>query len=529
MGVQDGAEWGGVPPGGSCLSAGGGGVMESEHTSAAQYQAETGAPFSDSLTGLFNHGFFQLMLEREFKRSERQGRPVTLALVDIGDFTRYNLTHGYPAGDRLVKSLADVLAANIRVIDFAARFAGGQFAILLIDAAAEQARMAAERIQAAARKQFGETLNLFIGLADFPRHALNRQDLLRQAGEAVQQAKLRGGDGIYCNAPKQAHHGLERSTVLIVDDEALNLAMVEALLGGQTYDILTAASGDEALAILQKQEVDLVHLDVMMPGLDGFEVCRRLKSQESTRLIPVVLITALDDLDSRVKGMESGADDFLTKPVNRLEILARTKSLIRTKKLNNSLTNIENVLFSLANAVEAKDRYTQGHTSRVAGMAIDLGKRMGLDDRELEALRIGGILHDIGKIGIPESILNKPGPLDRQEWEVMKQHADIGYRICHPLIKTLGLALDVIRYHHEKMDQSGYPDGLPAEGIPLAARIMAVVDIYDALVTERPYRPALSRNEALTILREESRAGKLDPGAVAQMIELISGPDLPSI
>jgi putative two-component system response regulator len=219
--------------------------------------------------------------------------------------------------------------------------------------------------------------------------------------------------------------------------------------------------------------------------------------------------------------MESGADDFITKPVNRIEIRARTSSLIQSKKLNKKLTNIENVLFSLANAVEAKDRYTQGHTTRVATTAISLGRRMGLEERDLEALRIGGILHDIGKIGVPEGILNKPGPLDSHEWEVMKQHCDIGHRICHPLGKTLEPALEVIRSHHEKLDGSGYPDGLPAERIPLVVRIMAVADIYDALITERPYRTALSREEAFDILKKESGAGKLDTKIVEIMTQTV--------
>ena len=496
--------------------------MESERAPAEQYQEETGTSLHDGLTGLFNHGFFQLMLEREIKRSERQGRPVTLALIDIGGFSRFNLKHGYPAGDRLLKELAVLLSENIRTIDFAARFSGDLFALLLIDAPADQARRAVERIQAAVRERFTEPLDLFIGLAGFPKNALTRAELLRQALEAVQQAKMRGGDGIFFFEQPRQNPGGENSTVLIVDDDPRNLKLLEAFLSPQSYDILKATDGEQALAIVQRQEVDLIHLDVMMPGLNGFEVCRRLKSQEHTRLIPVVLITALDDLDSRVKGMESGADDFISKPVNRIEILARTKSLIKNKKLNNSLTNIENVLFSLANAVEAKDRYTQGHTTRVAHLAITLGERMGLEEKEVEALRIGGMLHDIGKIGIPENILNKPGPLDDREWELMKQHSDIGHKICRPLGKTLGLALEVIRHHHEKLDRSGYPDGLAAQRIPLVARIMAVVDIYDALITERPYRPALSQEEAFEILKKESGAGKLDPGVVDNLIQLLS-------
>jgi putative two-component system response regulator len=497
------------------------GLMVSESASAVLYREETGAPFYDGLTGLFNHGFFQLMLDREIKRSERQGRPVTLSLLDVGGLSRYNLKHGYIAGDRLLKELADLLSEKIRTIDFAARYAGDQFALLLIDASAEQALTVMERIQSEARQRFGESLKISIGLADFPGNSSNPQDLFQRTREAVQQAKMRSGDGIWLFKPKSKNADQEKSCVLIVDDNEMNLKLIQAILNDQSYEVLTAQSGEQALVIMQNKEVDLVHLDVMMPGLDGFEVCRRIKSRENTRLIPVVLITALDDLDSRVKGMESGADDFITKPVNRIEIRARTHSLLRNRKLNNRLANIENVLFSLANAVEAKDRYTQGHTTRVAAMATSLGRRMGLCDKELDALRIGGILHDIGKIGIPEHILNKPVPLDHHEWDVMKQHCDIGHKICHPLGKTLGLALEVIRSHHEKLDGSGYPDGLPAERIPLVARIMAVADIYDALITERPYRPALSRKEALDILNKDGEADKLDRKVVEIMTQIV--------
>ena len=362
---------------------------------------------------------------------------------------------------------------------------------------------------------------MLIGLASFPKDALDRTGLLNLSQEALNQAKVRGGDGIYFFESRHTVVTQETSTILLVDDDPHNLKLLEAFLSSLPHEILKANDGEEALVLVQKQEFDLILLDVMMPGIDGYEVCRRLKTQEKTRLIPIVLITALDDLDSRVKGMESGADDFISKPVNRIEILARTKSLIKNKKLNNRLTNIENVLFSLANAVEAKDRYTQGHTARVAKLAMALGEKIGLEEKEMEALRIGGMLHDIGKIGIPESILNKPGPLDEAEWELMKQHCDIGHKICRPLGKTLGLALEVIRHHHEKLDGSGFPDGLGAEHLSIAVRIMAVVDIYDALTTDRPYRPAFSREEALQVLKNEAEERKLDQKVVGDLVNLV--------
>ena len=260
-----------------------------------------------------------------------------------------------------------------------------------------------------------------------------------------------------------------------------------------------------------------------MPGISGFDVCRGLKRSERTRMIPVVMVTALDDLESRIKAIEAGADDFITKPPNNLELLTRTKSLIRMKHLNGKLINIESVLFSLANAVEAKDACTQDHTHRVSGLAVTLGKRMALREKDIEALHLGGILHDIGKIGIPDEILNKPGKLTADEWKIIKTHPEIGYRICQPLMATLGGALEVIRHHHERLDGSGYPDGLKGEEISMVARIMSVVDIYDALTTARPYHASMSVQEAIDILRESAAANLLDGKIVEELAAFVLG------
>jgi putative two-component system response regulator len=312
-------------------------------------------------------------------------------------------------------------------------------------------------------------------------------------------------------------------TILIVDDDPRNLKLLEGILFSINCELLKATNGIDTLNIVRKTSVDIVLLDVMMPEMDGYEVCRQLKASEATRLIPVVLVTALDDTEAKIKGIEAGADDFVTKPPNKMELIARTKSLIELKRLNDNLTSIEYVLFSLAKTVEAKDGYTQGHVERVSKLAITLGKKMGLSDREMEALRYGGVLHDIGKIAVPGHILNKPGPLSPEEWEVMKAHPVAGYNICLPLKKNLGSALEVIRHHHEKLDGSGYPDGLKNEEISPAARIMAVVDIYDALVTDRPYREGMPLEKAIDILKQDANNNKLDKMVVSHLIEAVSG------
>ena len=262
---------------------------------------------------------------------------------------------------------------------------------------------------------------------------------------------------------------------------------------------------------------------------------------ESEQEVGAIFIESLNELsysgffrialEPEIKRSEHQDKSFPTALVkisdfNHPEILTRIKSFIKSRIGNNRMTSIENILFSLATAVEAKDQYTQGHTSRVAMLAMTLGEKLGLGEPEIEALRIGGMLHDIGKIGIPEYILNKPGPLDSREWELMKSHSDLGYKICEPLEKNLGLALDVIRYHHEKLDCSGYPEGLPADRISKVARIMTVVDIFDAMTSDRPYRAALNPAEAFEYLRDEAGCQRLDPEVVQSFIQIFRSPDL---
>jgi len=236
-----------------------------------------------------------------------------------------------------------------------------------------------------------------------------------------------------------------------------------------------------------------------MPGMDGFEVCRRIKATSASRLIPVVMITSLDDTTDRVHALEAGADDFMTKPVDRVELVARVRSALRLKAVYDNLDSAEQVIFSLAAAVEAKDAYTEKHTHRVAESARYVGMKMGLPERALDALYRGGIIHDIGKIGIPDAILLKRGPLNADELQNMRMHPQIGEAIVKPLRSAAAL-LPIIRHHHEHFDGNGYPDGLAGRAIPHLARIVAVCDAYDALVTDRPYRQAKSPEEAVSVL-----------------------------
>ncbi|MBI4737703.1 MAG: response regulator, partial [candidate division NC10 bacterium] len=312
-----------------------------------------------------------------------------------------------------------------------------------------------------------------------------------------------------------------RPRILVVDDDALIRQFLEDQLTGEGYLVSIAREGEEALVKVAAEPPDLILLDVMMPRLDGFEVCRRLKSDDRTILIPVVMVTALTATDQRIKGIEAGADDFLSKPYNRLELFTRVRSLLKLKRHTDELENAETVLFSLALSVEAKDPYTNGHCDRLARYSVALGKALGLHAEQLKALQRGGVLHDLGKIGVPESILLKPGPLNDMERAVVREHPAIGERICKPL-KTLRTVLPIIRHHHERWDGSGYPDGLAGEAIPLTARIMQVADIYDAFTTERPYKRALTQEEAIALMREETAKGWWDSRLVEAFIGLIT-------
>jgi putative two-component system response regulator len=258
-----------------------------------------------------------------------------------------------------------------------------------------------------------------------------------------------------------------------------------------------------------------------MPGIDGFEVCRVLKEDEKTRLIPVVMITALDSQQDRLRGLEAGVDDFISKPFNVYELLARVKNLLKLRSYVNELEHAEQVIFSLARAVEAKDNYTEGHCERLSILAQYLGSELQLPESDLLILKRGGILHDIGKIAIDDSILLKPGPLTAEEFEIIKTHPEIGENICRPL-KTLQPVLPIIRFHQERFNGSGYPEGLHGDKIPIHARIIGIVDCYDALTTDRTYRRALPRDFALQIMEKETNAGLWDPELFKILREILN-------
>jgi len=307
----------------------------------------------------------------------------------------------------------------------------------------------------------------------------------------------------------QSHQSLA-GTILVADDQAANRELLDELLTTQGFRVVTVAHGAAAVEELTRTQVDLVLLDVMMPHLNGFEVCQKIKSNAETYLIPVVLITALSDKQDRIEGIKAGADDFLTRPVDRAELLARVRSLLKLKHRTDELERAESVLFTLARSIEGKDFYTYGHCERLSNYSARLGEHLELAKDQIVALRRAGIVHDVGKVAVPDAILLKPGKLTELEWELMRAHPLVGERICAPL-KSFRLVLPIIRHHHEKVDGSGYPDGLRGDAIPITARILQIVDVYDALTTDRPYKKAFSITYALQTMKEEVAKGWWDP------------------
>jgi putative two-component system response regulator len=312
----------------------------------------------------------------------------------------------------------------------------------------------------------------------------------------------------------------ERPKVLVVDDHPSSRMTAVALLSVEGYDVLEAESGAAALACVVESDPDLILLDVMMPGMDGYEVCRQLKQDDQTRLIPVVFVTALNDRRARLRGIEAGGDDFLSKPFDQLELSARVKSLVRQKRLNEDLDHAGQVLFSIARTIESRDPNTGDHCERLVMLGKAFGEFLNLSRSEIRDLMWGGYLHDIGKVGIPDDVLLKMGRLSMEEWEVMRQHVKIGERICQPL-RTMRGVLPIIRHHHERWDGSGYPDGLVGNDIPYLAQVFQMIDIYDALTHERPYKPALSPEESLRIMAEETAKGWRNPALMEKFVAFI--------
>jgi putative two-component system response regulator len=308
-------------------------------------------------------------------------------------------------------------------------------------------------------------------------------------------------------------------TVLVVDDYEPNRTGLGLLLKHADYNVLTAANGRDALEIVARERPDLVLLDVVMPGLSGLDVCAELKRGADTRFIPVVLISGAQERQARLDGMDAGADDFLDKPVDAEALYARVRSLMRLKRLTDDLDSAEALFLTLGRIIEARDPCTEGHCDRLTDYATALGRRLNLGDEDLVALHRGAFLHDVGKIAIPDRVLLKKGKLTRAEYALMKQHPVVGDDLCRT-VRSFEAVRPIVRHHHERLDGRGYPDGLAGDRIPLLAQIVSVVDVFDALTTDRPYRAALSTATAYQMMRHDARGGWCREELLEMFIEL---------
>jgi len=311
--------------------------------------------------------------------------------------------------------------------------------------------------------------------------------------------------------------------ILLVDDEAIQRQLERDILedSGLDCDLDEAHDGSEALAKLQDASYDVVLLDKRMPVMDGDEVCRRVRQDLKKALLPLIMVTGTNSQEELSLSLAAGATDFIRKPYSPLELTARISAAVRTKRLTDQLDSAESLLFTLARMVEAKDKTTGDHCSRLSHMSVVFGRALGLGETALDALRKGGVLHDIGKLGIPDSILLKKGALTEAEWEVMRQHTEIGAHLCAGLA-TMREVVPIIQHHHERWDGSGYPAALRGEEIPLLARIFQIVDIYDALSSPRPYKEAYSLPRIIDLMQAETDKGWRDPHLMQAFIGILN-------
>jgi putative two-component system response regulator len=308
--------------------------------------------------------------------------------------------------------------------------------------------------------------------------------------------------------------------ILIVDDEPANRGLVRRVLEPQGYQVIEAGDGVEALALIAQSLPDLILLDLNMPKLGGHAVVESVKRDPRTRLIPVVMLTSQDQFSEKMRAMESGVDDYLIKPFNTVELVTRVRSLINLKRFTDELEHASKVIEGIAVVVESRDRYTGSHCKRLGLYAARIGRHLKLGEEDLRILQLGGVLHDLGKIAVPDAVLNKPGKLTAEEYDIMKSHSAVGSELLRNL-RTLERVLPLVRHHHEKLDGSGYPDRIGGKEIPLLVRITSVVDVFDALHTRRPYKDPFPLEKCFSILKEETRRGWWDPEVVDALQKVI--------
>jgi cyclic di-GMP phosphodiesterase len=298
--------------------------------------------------------------------------------------------------------------------------------------------------------------------------------------------------------------------VLIVDDDPQIREVLRKILRAALYHVEESGTAEDALLKLRECQPDLVLLDIGLPDRSGHDVLEEIRADPLTRLLPVVMLTGQATREEKLRAGRAGVTDFLAKPVSADELVPRVRSLVMLKHFADEHEHAERVILTLARTIDARDPYTAGHSGRVAEYADRIGQRMGLDAAERLDMRRGALFHDLGKIVVPDAILHKPGPLTGDERAVIEQHPTVGHELLSPM-RTMRRTLPVVLFHHERLDGSGYPDGIAGSEISMAVRIVTVSDIFDALTSDRAYRAALKRETALEILSEGVLKGWWDP------------------
>lgn len=310
------------------------------------------------------------------------------------------------------------------------------------------------------------------------------------------------------------------SKIVIADDSPTIVSKLEMMLKKQGYQVFSAHNGEKCIELINKINPDLIILDLDMPKVNGLDVCKVIKQDEKTSLTPVIILTGSGSKDDKNRALAAGANDFLYKTYDVVELKLKVESLLKLKNAIDQLENANNIIKSLAKTVEVKDKYTDGHAERVSFFATNIAKHINLNETQLRDISMAGLLHDIGKIGVPDHILNKEGKLTNEEYEIIKKHPVVGEEICNP-IKSFEKVKQIIRNHHEKLNGKGYPDGLSGRQINIETRIMTVADIYDALTSDRSYRKSMSREDAISILRNLVEREEIDAEVVKALQEVV--------
>ncbi len=425
---------------------------------------------TDSLTGLYTHGFMRETLDTQLRCAQRYGHPYSVIFADIDHFKQVNDRHGHAAGDAVLCAVAKTIKGMARQSDTLVRYGGEEFVALLPETEGPDAMALAERMRtavAALDVPIDPTttirVTLSLGVASYPADAADGETLVQRGDGAMYTAKQTGRNRTVGCATAESPFADAR--ILLVDNDDKSLKLLETYLVSEGYQLLRTADGVEALEVARQEQPDVIIMDATMPRLTGFDACRQLKQDPKTHWLPVVLVTAAGARDDKLRGIEAGADEFIAKPVDRIELVTRVRSLVRHKRDMDVLEDAETVVFALAQAVEDRDPLLGNHMERVAEYVTRFGQALQLTERELKALQRAGRVHDIGKIAIPDAILFKCGPLTVEEFTIVKEHPDKGFRLLKAM-RTFDDALPAVRFHHERLDGSGYPLGLRGDEVP---------------------------------------------------------------